>query len=262
MTEERKTSILDRVESFVDDVEGTAVDLVARLSPWLAPLPTAYLTATATVKHLGWPTAIGVIAGVIIESLGLASVTTALMLREYNATRRKIPDDWEPVDSKGGRRPYRGKVDPPAPFALTVALAAMYFGAVTALTVALDTMPSLATYAPLVFPLMSLAGVTVLAIRADHRHRLAQIAERDIPKGRNRTGTETGTKPAPVAGNRAGTFTAITGTTRDRAVAILAECPGISGSELGRKLGRSERLGRKLKTELLPEIDTDDNGRG
>lgn len=47
--------------------------------------------------------------------------------------------------------------------------------------------------------------------------------------------------------------------TRARAAAILAERSAISGAELGRELGRSESLGRKLKRELLP---VSDNGRG
>lgn len=160
----------------LDKLETQAVDFVARFSPWLAPLPTAYLTATATVEHLAWPQAVGIIAGVIVEALGLSSVSTALKLREYNATRRKIPDDWEPTDKNGKRKTYRGIVDPPAPFKLTIITAVVYFVAVTFLTVALDTAPNLATYAPLVFPVMSLAGAIVLAVRADHKRRLDAIA--------------------------------------------------------------------------------------
>jgi hypothetical protein len=136
-------------------LETGAVDFVARTVPWFSPLPTAYLTAQATVRHLGWPGGMGVVAGAIIEGLGLASVATALELREYNATRRKS--------------------DPKAPFRLTVALAGVYLASVTALTVVLDTAPRLATYAPLIFPLMSLTGATLLAIRADHRRRLKAI---------------------------------------------------------------------------------------
>jgi len=187
-----ENTILDKVENLVDGVEGAAVDLVARLSPWLAPLPTAYLTATATVKHLDWPTVVGVVAGVVVEALGLASVATALMLREYNANRHRVPDDWQPVDARGRRKRYRGKVDPPAPFKLAVALAGVYFVSVTGLTVVLDTLPNLAAFAPIIFPILSLAGVTVLALRADHKRRLAAIAERDASKS-TRQGERQGT---------------------------------------------------------------------
>jgi hypothetical protein len=46
--------------------------------------------------------------------------------------------------------------------------------------------------------------------------------------------------------------------TKDAALEILAERPGISGAELGRTLGKSESLGRKLRRELLPIV----NGAG
>ena len=181
----------------LDKLETQAVDFVARFSPWLAPLPTAYLTATATVEHLAWPQAVGIIAGVIVEALGLSSVSTALKLREYNATRRKIPDDWEPTDKNGRRKTYRGIVDPPAPFKLTIITAVVYFGAVTFLTVALDTAPNLATYAPLVFPVMSLAGAIVLAVRADHKRRLDAIVEADSKRKDKRQASKTSeSKPA------------------------------------------------------------------
>jgi hypothetical protein len=148
-------------------LETGAVDFVARTVPWFSPLPTAYLTAQATVRHLGWPGGMGVVAGAIIEGLGLASVATALELREYNATRRKS--------------------DPKAPFGLTVALAGVYLASVTALTVVLDTAPRLATYAPLIFPLMSLTGATLLAIRADHRQRLAAIEADKLDRSARRS---------------------------------------------------------------------------
>lgn len=175
-------NILQKIEGFVDSAESTAVDLVARLSPWLAPLPTAYLTATATVKHLSWPTQMGAVAGVVIESLGLASVSTALELREYNATKRKS--------------------DPTAPFGLSVALAGVYFGAVTSLTVALDTIPSMATFAPLAFPILSLAGVTVLAIRRDHRRRIEAIAQQKAERRATRATRKSAQKDRPARAQR------------------------------------------------------------
>lgn len=45
---------------------------------------------------------------------------------------------------------------------------------------------------------------------------------------------------------------------QQRALAILATDPGISGAELGRRLGLSERQGRNLRAELSPEIDESD----
>jgi len=55
-------------------------------------------------------------------------------------------------------------------------------------------------------------------------------------------------------------FTAIGDDTRDQATAILAERPGITGADLGRELGKSESLGRKLKRELSPGVSGNGNG--
>lgn len=53
-------------------------------------------------------------------------------------------------------------------------------------------------------------------------------------------------------------YTAIGDDTRAKAIEILTERSGVSGAELGRLLGRSDTLGRKLKRELLPVV----NGNG
>ncbi len=52
-------------------------------------------------------------------------------------------------------------------------------------------------------------------------------------------------------------FTEVSEDTRSKAVEILAQRPDLSGADLGRALGRSESLGRKLKAELIPV-----NGKG
>lgn len=139
----------------IDQLESAAVDLVAKVAPWAAPLPTAYLVGRATVDHLAWPQVIGVVAAIVIECLGLATTSTALALWDYNASKRKS--------------------DPSGPVAVAVALVGVYFVTAVGLTVALDIAPGLAVYSPGVFPFLSLTGVTVLALRSDHKRRLATI---------------------------------------------------------------------------------------
>lgn len=63
----------------IDEVERTAVGLVTRLIPWLAPIPSAFLVGRATIQYLEYPIGIGIIAAVIIEALGLAATSTALV---------------------------------------------------------------------------------------------------------------------------------------------------------------------------------------
>jgi len=136
-------------------IETVITDLAARIGPLTAPLPTAYAVATATGEHLGWPAWVSAAAAVSIEVMGIATVNTALELREYNAAKRKS--------------------DPSAPFALAVGLAGGYLGIAVGLAVVMDVAPALVVYAPAIFPLLSLAGATVLSLRADHRRRLSAI---------------------------------------------------------------------------------------
>jgi hypothetical protein len=141
----------------LNSIEDNLIDLVAKITPWCAPLPTAYLIDRATVQHLHWPGIIGLIAAAVIESLGLVTTATALDLYQHNRRKRKI--------------------DPSAPFGLSATLVALYFFVATSLTVLLDIFPFLSTYAPAIFPALSLVGVTVIALRSNHRDMIRKIQQ-------------------------------------------------------------------------------------
>lgn len=150
---------MEKLRTWINQVEALATDIVARIAPWAAPIPTAYLVGRATVVYLRWPVWVGLVAAVIVESLGLATTVTAFELREYNHTR--------------------GETDPVAPFGIAAGLVGVYVGVAVGLTVALDISDELVRYAPVIFPLLSLCGVTVLALRRDHRRRMAEIERRE-----------------------------------------------------------------------------------
>jgi uncharacterized coiled-coil DUF342 family protein len=57
-------------------------------------------------------------------------------------------------------------------------------------------------------------------------------------------------------------YTSVSDDTKAAALAILRERSGISGAELGRTLGKSESLGRKLRRELLPQVNGSGNHNG
>lgn len=228
-------------------IESGLTDLVAGLAPWLAPVPTAFLVGRSTVVHLGWPVAVGIVAALIVESLGLASSATALELREYNLRRRKS--------------------DPRAPFALAVALLGVYFVVATGLTVLLDIVPGLARLAPGVFPALSLCGVTVLALRADHRRRLEAIAHEKAERRAERLARR---QEAGAVGSKT-TKTVHIDTHLDKAraarsarrqerLAALAELleadPNLSPSKAARDLG----LARQTIYNYLDELRENGNG--
>ena len=178
----RIKNTLESLNKFTDVAEVTIVDLVAKLAPWAAPLPTAYLVYSRSLTHLHWPPWVALTAAIVIESLGLSTTATALRLYNYNATRKQYPPHYTAADIKKSRM----KVDPKAPMALPLLLVGTYVVTAELLTVILDiaSKPSLALvdYAPAVFPLLSLTGVTILATRAAHTQRLALIEEAKKPK--------------------------------------------------------------------------------
>ena len=133
-----------------------AVDVVANLAPWLAPLPTAWLVADRTTMHLGWPLAVGWIAGATLELLGVAIMATALDLWSYQRDKRKS--------------------DPDAPLILAWALVGLYLVAALLLVVMLDLLDGLTTWAQAVFPILSVAAFAVVGLRYDHRRRVDAIA--------------------------------------------------------------------------------------
>jgi heme exporter protein D len=166
-------------------IETRITDLIAGLAPWLAPIPTAYLVGRATLGKLGWPLAVAICAALIVESLGLTATNTALTLYQYNRQRRKT--------------------DPAAPFGLAAGLVGAYVAVAVGLTVALDVAPSLAHYAPAIWPALSLTGVTLLALRSDHARRLDLIqADKQERRDARRAAAQesaqaqhkTGTRPA------------------------------------------------------------------
>jgi hypothetical protein len=142
-----------------NSLEAKVTDFIAGLVPWLAPIPSAVLVANATLKHLGWSQPVAIVAGLIIEGLGLTSTSTALTLWDWNA-----------------RRPAN---EPKAPFWLAGLMVGVYLVSTIGLTVVLDLDTTLVHIAPAVFPILALVGTINIALRQQHKNRLARIAESD-----------------------------------------------------------------------------------
>ncbi len=177
------TGILENLRDRAEQVEAMATDALAALGPWLAPIPSAALVARASEEHLHWSAGLGrLVAGAIIEILGLTATSTALALWDYNETRRKYPKGLTDQE----KRKYRGKVDPPAPFKLAAALVGFYYVSTIALTVFLDISPNLARFAPVIFPTLALVGTVNLALRAQHKRRVGTIESVKAERKANR----------------------------------------------------------------------------
>lgn len=224
----------------LDTIEAVAIDIVAKIAPWAAPIPTAFLVGRSTVEHLQWPLAIGIIAAIIVESLGLATTATSLELYQYNQGRRKS--------------------DPPAPFQLSVVLVAFYFIVATGLTVALDIFPALARYAPAIFPALSLTGVLVLALRLDQRRRAQAFAVEKAERKERRQ--------VPVSNNmsnfdkmHAGRKTKLDNRL-DTLLDIFTDSPGMPIADAARQVGVSRQTVYSYLDQLEQKGQIHRNGHG
>jgi len=154
--------MIDRIRLALDGLDGlevAAVGLVAKVAPWLAPVPSAYFVVRSSVHHLAVPLWVAVVIGAIIELLGLTTVHSALWAYEWNLKRNK-------------------RQDAPAPLVLPVAMGVLYLAITVGLIVVLEVFPWLSTYAPGLFPFLSIVGTVNLAFVARQRKREEDRAER------------------------------------------------------------------------------------
>jgi len=202
---------------------------------------------------------VAVVAAIIVESLGLATTATALDLREYNASKRKS--------------------DPRAPFTLAAVLVGVYLVVALALTVALDIAPVLATYSPAIFPLLSLVGVSVLALRADHKRRVGAIAQEKAERKTRRTAQQVHKADAQRAhsGNGRGAqgsaqnnaFDTVNRTRQERKAALLCalleayeDNPNLGATDAARALGvhRNTIYGYTAELESVGKLQKNGDG--
>jgi len=150
-------------------LEKSTVRLVAKLAPWLAPVPSAFFVARASLAHLDLPLPVAVVVAVIVETLGLTTVHTALWLSDWNHHKRKS--------------------DPEAPTFLAVALGLVYVVTTVGLTVVLEVAPELSLLAPALFPALAVVGAVNLALISQQERREAQVAASKAERQASRTGS-------------------------------------------------------------------------
>lgn len=138
-------------------IENKIINVVAKIGPWLAPIPTAWAVGITAYRSLGWPAVVAFAAGLAVEAGNISAIYTALELRSYNQERRQD--------------------DPPAPTWLAIVMSGITLLASFVLAVMVDVYPAIAAWSAAVFPLLSLAGAVVLALRGDHAGRLTAITE-------------------------------------------------------------------------------------
>ena len=153
----------------MNNLEKNAIRIVAKLSPWLAPLPSAYFVARSAMVHLALPLSVALVVAAIVETLGLATVHTALWAYDWNTHKRRT--------------------DPRAPLGLAMSLGAVYAVATLGLIVFLEVWPILATYAHALFPALAVVGALNLAMLSRQEQREAVVkADKAERKARRQAG--------------------------------------------------------------------------
>lgn len=142
------------------------VKFIANLAPWLAPIPSAYFMIRSSVLHLGIPLIIGIVVGLIVETLGFSTVHLYLMLQQWNLEKKKS--------------------DPAAPEILALVLVAFYITITITLTVVLEINPALAIYAPAIFPLLALVGAFILALISQQEQRQSAVQQTKLERSSKR----------------------------------------------------------------------------
>jgi len=258
-----------KLDSILENAEKALTDVAARVGPFVAPIPTAYAVAVSCHTHLDHHPLVALAAGLAIETVGIASVSTALTLREYNTAKRKS--------------------DPVAPAGLAFGLGGVYLVSAVGLAVAMEVVPGLAIYAPVVFPVLSLCGATILALRADHRQRLAVIVQDKTERASKRVSKRTSKSVSrhvkasvqPQTGSvqmdaqdvqngvQASNLDDLNVQKRmsksaimDKLLDICAQRPGIGPSEIGQELGISRSSVYNHVTELKADNRLSKNGAG
>jgi len=230
----------------MNNLEKNTIKSIAKLSPWLAPLPSAYFVARSAIVHLALPLPVAVVVAAIIETLGLATVHTALWAYDWNAHKRKT--------------------DPGAPIALAVALGAVYVASTLGLVVFLEVWSFLATYAPALFPALAVVGALNLAMISRQEQREADVkvekAERKAECQARRQGAG---KAAQVQMSGGPSRTAVLNTSLDIArqtrkarrdarkstlLTFYASNPDAGPTEAGRAIGISRQTVYSYLAEL------------
>jgi hypothetical protein len=151
--------------------EALAIDTIAAITPWLAPLIPAYLVYHNMLERLAYTELFALIGATAVEFLGLSAVHTAVTFWQWN-------------DNHKSER---------APFWFALGAGLFYVVIVLTVNAALDIWRDVEGVKILAHALLSLLSVdaaVIIAIRAQHARMLNDKRERRL-QGKGTTGKTT-----------------------------------------------------------------------
>lgn len=208
----------------LDELEAVGAEIASKLAPWLAPLLSAVVIAEAVmVEPFSWPIWQAVLTGAALELLGIATLSTALMLwSHYQAA---------PADHKPSL----------IPLGLAALCALAYFGTALVLAVVIKTWPQLGPVVYGLFVVLALVSAVNLSVRRDHYRRIAPAQRVSRKRTANRPvhkpPRDQSTNDRRANLNRANDARQPTQSDYNRAAQLKAA--GYTWSEVGDQIGRS-----------------------
>ena len=191
----------------ISGIETVAIDTVAAISPWLAPVIPAYLTNTHMAGALGYPTWVAFIGALVVECLGLAAIYTATQFWHYNDAKATEKENRLAGMSQKARLLARKKRQRNAPFKWAALAMGFYIVVILTVNAALEMEVTQAGFTVKVFSnallsLLSVIAGLIIALRSQHRRRLEKFSRRKSAQDETQKPVEeaqvAATKPAEV----------------------------------------------------------------
>lgn len=158
------------IADVLNGAERSFLDLLSVLAPYFVPLPAAYLTFYHSVAMLDFPEWLGWTNAFVIESLGLASVATAIRFYRNNKAYKSDKER--------------------APFALAVFVYVFYLTITISLNVVLEivagTRGGWIIFSIALFTLLSVPSGILISIRSLYTEMLQERDERKAERQETR----------------------------------------------------------------------------
>jgi len=231
-------------DDFIDRLETLPLILATRFGPWLTPLVPAFFVHKAMVSRLEVPVLWAWIAAIALEIVGIAAMYSLLRAHQWNREKRKK--------------------DPAAPITWNIVTTSTYYLTALSLVLLIEFFPNVTKIIPAAFVILGGTSAGVLVLMGDQKRREREIKnEKRAKQERKTTGKGGATSPETSHNSRffSPPLRVARQDWREMGAEILRDEPDISGAELGRRVGATERTGQNIKNELLNQNSTNGNGR-
>ena len=167
-------------------LEATLVDNVSATLPWFAPTIAAWLAYFKMSTILEFPIWLSATGGLVIEGLGLVTVSTVFKLWDYNQSK--------------------GKSQRKSPVFVAIGVSAFYLIIVLTVNVILGDEPVIHKVAESLLTSLSIPGAITLALRSNHERMLQEHEKERAERKAERSGKKTA-RSVQVTASPAATYT-------------------------------------------------------